>query len=414
MTTRDQRARRRARTLVRDGDEPGAIDLLQRLKRKDVDDHALLGELLAVAGRSEEAVDHLQRAHDARPLAIAIANNLGHALRNAGELDRAEAVFDGLQTHNPREPLGAYGLGTVAMARDDLARAGAHHREALRIAPNLVQAARALADVQERSGEPHAAIQTLTRTLADYGAEVPGIHRHLGLLHALYGSRPVASGLLAEAARRAPADAVVAHMRRALDGETAEPDPAWVSGLFDAFAAGYDHHLVHVLQTRVPELIAGAVGEVGTVLDLGCGTGLAVAALAGQPVATGVDVSSAMVAKARSSGRYRAVHEAGLLDFLDQHDGSWDVAIAADVLGYLGDLRPLLAALRGRVGRFVFTTESHDEPGWAVFPDGRVRHHPDEVREAAVGWTATARAEPLRRDGEGWTAGHLWVLDPTT
>lgn len=413
MSTRDRRIRQPAQSLLREGDEPGAIDLLLRIKRLETDDQVLLGDLLAVTGRSREAVPHLEQAHAARPHAIAIANNLGHALRNAGELDQAEAVFTGLDERHPSEPLGAYGLGTVAMARDDLQAAGALHTRALRLAPNLVQAARALADVQERTGDPSAAIQTLTRTLADFGAEVPGIHRHLGRLHALYGSAPVARGLLAEAARRDPGDDVVAHMRQALAGEQAEPTEAWVVDFFDTFAAGYDHHLQEVLQTRVPQLISEAVGTVDTVLDLGCGTGSAVAALAGEPIATGVDLSGAMVERARAGGRYTEVHQAGLLDFLASTEARWEVAIAADVFGYLGDPAPLFAALAPRVDRFVFTTERQEAAGWSLFPDGRVRHHPEFVRQAAVGWEGEHRAERLRRDGAGWSDGHLWVLTPT-
>ncbi|MCA9567422.1 MAG: tetratricopeptide repeat protein [Myxococcales bacterium] len=374
----------------------------------------LLGELLATSGDVHAAVDPLAKALALQPGSLRIRNNLAHALRSTGDLDRAEVLFVALERDAPREPLGAYGLGTLAAARGDLRHAGACYTRAARLAPDMVEARLGEADVAERLGDPEAAVALLTRTLADLGPEVPGIHRRLGLLHAAHGRRALASGMLAEAARRDPDDALVTHMRHALAGDTVEPDPAYVAALFDAFADGYDAHLEGVLETRVPELVARAVGDAGTVLDLGCGTGSALARLSGVTRATGVDLSPAMVARARATGSYSDVHCLGIEDFLRVTDATWDVAVAGDVLVYLGSLEGVFGALRGRVARLVITTEDTEAPGWELAPTGRYRHHPDYVRAAAVGWRViSATHEPLRREGAGWVEGTVWVLEET-
>ncbi|MFC7608698.1 class I SAM-dependent methyltransferase [Teichococcus aestuarii] len=67
-----------------------------------------------------------------------------------------------------------------------------------------------------------------------------------------------------------------------------------------------------------------------------------------------------MLAEAARQGCYAALHEADLLDFLPRHPAAWDLIAAADVLNYLGDLGPALAALRAALrpgGLALFSVE---------------------------------------------------------
>ena len=100
----------------------------------------------------------------------------------------------------------------------------------------------------------------------------------------------------------------------------------YVRRLFDQYAGRYDTALTEHLAYRGPAILREAVEAVieprpgvhfASVLDLGCGTGLGGAAF--RPFVdrlVGVDLSPAMIAKARGKGLYDRLDRADIDDFL--------------------------------------------------------------------------------------------------
>src|SRR5580700_7794492 len=119
---------------------------------------------------------------------------------------------------------------------------------------------------------------------------------------------------LGEALVADPADAQGAMARLALIGRGDAPRAlplAYVARLFDDYAPRFDKHLTDNLGYRAPSLIAEALSAVASdrrfasALDLGCGTGLMGEALRRRvDRLAGVDLSAAMIAKARDRGIY--------------------------------------------------------------------------------------------------------------
>ena len=126
---------------------------------------------------------------------------------------------------------------------------------------------------------------------------------------------------------------------------------AYVARLFDDYAQRFDRHLVEELAYRGPALIAAAIDAAAPgrrfarALDLGCGTGLAGAPLRARVERLeGVDLSPAMLAKARERGLYDALEAADIVDHLRRFGAAFDLIVAADALAYCGDLQPVFAA----------------------------------------------------------------------
>jgi predicted TPR repeat methyltransferase len=146
---------------------------------------------------------------------------------------------------------------------------------------------------------------------------------------------------------------------------------AYVAGLFDQYAERFDAVLVGTLRYQAPALIVRTLAETGVaawpeVLDLGCGTGLMAAALAGQAGAIdGVDLSERMVAVAASKGLYRSLEVGDIVDTMDARPAAHlDLVVAADVFCYVGNLSPVLAAAARALrpgGHLAFTVEALDE-----------------------------------------------------
>ncbi|WP_431268756.1 class I SAM-dependent DNA methyltransferase [Dankookia sp. P2] len=178
------------------------------------------------------------------------------------------------------------------------------------------------------------------------------------------------------------------------------------------------------LDYRTPALLAALLARAGLaprralrVLDLGCGTGLSGAALAGfARRLEGLDLSPRMLAEARKRGLYDALHEADLLDWLPGRPGGFELIAAADVLNYLGDLAPALTAIAGALapgGVAAFSVEAGAGAPFALGEAMRYRHDPDHVAAlaAAAGLVLLAREEAVLRMEKGApVVGALFVL----
>jgi len=173
----------------------------------------------------------------------------------------------------------------------------------------------------------------------------------------------------------------------------------YVRRLFDQYAERYDAALTGHLDYRGPALLREAVEAAtrtvgrrmrfGSMLDLGCGTGLGAAAFrdcAGWLV--GVDLAPAMIARAETKGLYDRLVTAALADFFVQEAaerGTYHLVLAADVFVYVSELAPIVAGVAKVLkpdGLFAFTVETHEGDGVKLLPTLRYAHGEKYVRDA--------------------------------
>jgi predicted TPR repeat methyltransferase len=227
-----------------------------------------------------------------------------------------------------------------------------------------------------------------------------------------------------------PADAQGSGARLALIGRGDAPGvlpQAYVARLFDDYAPRFDAHLTDKLGYRAPALIADALEAVAprrrfaAGLDLGCGTGLMGEALRGRvDHLTGVDLSRAMIAKARERGIYDRLIVDDAAAFLQRStQGAFDCIAAADVLCYLGDLQPILAAAALALaddGLFGLTVETFQGEGYRLEPTMRFVHARSCVeanaREARLA-PRLVRSASTRREAGAEAPGLVCVFERT-
>jgi predicted TPR repeat methyltransferase len=223
----------------------------------------------------------------------------------------------------------------------------------------------------------------------------------LGEMRAMLGDRAGAAEAFREALAADPQDrhGAALHLARLGAAGEGEMPQAYVRSLFDDYAPRFDASLVEKLGYRAPALLRDAVlaacrgtgrtPRFGSMLDLGCGTGLAGEVFRAQvDWLEGVDLSEGMVAQARQKTIYDRLHIADLAAHLDEAVASnalHHLIVAADVFVYCRDLAPLFAS-SARVlapdGLFAFTVETHDGEGVALGEKLRFAHSRDYVRNA--------------------------------
>jgi predicted TPR repeat methyltransferase len=190
----------------------------------------------------------------------------------------------------------------------------------------------------------------------------------LGDAREVMGQREDAVAAFQEALKADPADRHGAGLRlRLLDigGHAMSAD--YVRSVFDQYARKFDDALA-ALSYSAPQMLAQAVEAVcgerqrpmqfGTMLDLGCGTGL-------------------------SGEAFRP-----MVDWMDERaraDARFNLIVAADVFVYCADLT-LIANMAAEVlaydGLFAFTVETHPNEGVMLGPKLRYAHGEKHVRDA--------------------------------
>jgi predicted TPR repeat methyltransferase len=276
-------------------------------------------------------------------------------------------------------------------AGGDLSAAAELFEQTLEQAPNWAAAWFALGETREKLGDLEAAAQAFHTTL-----EVD------------------------------PTDAQGAAARLALVGRGDVPDtlpPAYVARLFNDYAWRFDKHLTKNLGYRAPALIADALSAAApgrrfaSALDLGCGTGLM-----GEPLRprvgrlAGVDLSAAMIAKARERNVYDELMIGDAVAPMRERPSAFDLIVAADVLVYVGDLAPLFTAVGTALtadGLFAFSVEACEGDGFKLEPTMRFAHSRAYVEATA----SEAGMRPVyvqtastRRESGADTPGLICVL----
>ena len=362
----------------------GRLEEAERLYRQSLradtlpDAHHMLGLLLHQQGRSGDAVAQIEKALRLAPQAANFHLSYGAVLAALGHLGPASAAFRRVLAWRPSDQLAFRNLATAEIGFD-------------RAEPALVAAARACAldrkDPIAWTAHAHAA-------------------RRLGRLDA-------AAGACRAALAVDPTSDEARFILASIEGDPSRPPPAYVRDVFDKYAGHFDRDLER-LGYRTPEMLADmAVRHLKpeakslSVLDLGCGTGLAAVSLASLAHRmVGLDLSPAMLAEARKRGLYADLIESDIESMA--FGERFDLVVAADVLNYLGDLGPAFEAIDRALaegGAILFSVEElTDGDRFRLTGDLRYAHAGDHLRHlaSARNWIeiASDRAELRRQSGK--------------
>jgi predicted TPR repeat methyltransferase len=406
----------RAYDLLHAQDRSGAIALLRT--DDGMEAAGLLGELLLEDGQADAAADALSRAVAADPGHIPWCRALVTALMAVGRAEEARTRCRDLLTRRPDDAVGRVRMARLLLDHGDREAALDHAREARFLAKGDLEITTATATILTDADEALSAVEMLDAALrqahpADPAQPFGWVALGKAWLH--LGEPEKAAKAWQDALALDEADpAGAAPLLAGLAGvevQTSLP-PAFVRALFDTYADRFDRELVGKLRYDAPQALRQLLIDLGgltglRVLDAGCGTGLAGVAVRDMArYLAGFDLSPRMVDKAQARKVYDALWVGELVGSMADRPGAFDLVLAADVLVYVGDLAPVMAAAAQTLvagGRFAFTCERSEGPGFQLHEGRRFAHGEAHIKDAivAAGLTLTHLAPHSTRIDRG-------------
>jgi predicted TPR repeat methyltransferase len=344
-------------------------------------------------------------------------NGLAHYERD--ELAPAAAAFERVLASVPNHVQARFKLGNVRKGQSNWEAAEFHYIEVLRREAGHAETLNNLGTVYDVRGRHSEAEACYCKAIA-CKPTLSEPYTNLGRLLQAQGRSSEAAEVYRRAIAQGLTSGLFEHLLDAVSGAwSAKAPPGYVRGTFDGFADQFDQHLIEELEYRVPEQLVALAREHfrehrPNTLDLGCGTGLVGAALAGNSASlVGVDLSSRMLEAAHRRGCYDELHCAEIEAWLAHAQReSFDLVIAADVLIYIGDLAALfggVARILRAAGGFAFSVESCDDTAWRLLASGRYAHSAAYLDRLAAeqGFVVAQRVPSVIRRG---SQGELLLL----
>jgi predicted TPR repeat methyltransferase len=382
------------------------------------------GLVLEKLGRLADALESFERAIKLDPGFSAAHVNRGNTLEDP---DQALAAYEKALTLDPDLALAWLGRGNVFCEFKRSDEGLANYDKALALNVDLAEAwlgrGNALRDLKRHDEALAAFDQALARKpdfaeawfgrgnvfldLKRHNEAVAAYDKALTMnasLHyvwfarggALSGLKRVQEAIAAyrEAVRLGADAGLVDFYLAGLGGEAlpSAPPERFIVNLFDSYADNFDRDLVGNLKYRTPVLLAETIKRFVPptpldILDMGCGTGLMGERLRRMKrTLTGVDLSPNMLEKARQRDIYDQLVDADLVKFLEAQHQAFDLAVAADVFVYVGDLSPVFSAVRKALrdgGLFCFSVEAIETGDFVLRNTLRYAHSIDYLRKLA-------------------------------
>lgn len=385
----------------------------------NVDAMHFLGVLLCHQGNTLDGEKYIRQALKAVPDYFDAHNNLGNILQILSRFDEAEACYEQSQKLRPTAPEPLINLAAMRMMQNDQTKAKYYLDEVLKIAPNNPQTHKMFARLEQSNKDYEAAIEHLSLAI-EHGSGSLQLNSLIekSRLLTILDKKEEAIGLYQKWLSIHPEDETAKHMLAALDGSPPpeRPGEKYVKDLFDRFALSFDN-VLEALDYQAPELIKqymnahySGLDKKLQVVDAGCGTGLCGNYL--KPVADtliGVDLSPAMLNRARILNHYDELIEDDLVRFFEAKNNEYDLVVSADTIIYLGTLDRICKAVSQSLkpgSEFIFTLEfdeSENEQGYRLMDHGRYCHTNEYATQClqAAGFTITHMKEHQLRMERG-------------
>lgn len=404
-----------ATLLCHEADWESAIAPLKQITQQQPSFLAAWSQLATCYQQTEnwaDTINALQQALSLAPEDSDLMYRLGQAYLQQNKLEEAAAALETVVILSPHHP-SVYGdLGIVTLSSGDPEKALTYFMRQLELDanPQCLYNIGVILMYQERHRE---AVQYLERCVEIDSTSIDA-WLNLGALYLKCRDLENAIRCYQAVQTLEPTNQEVSYILQALEGkETPKRAPAdYITHLFDHYANFYDTHLEKHLKYDVPHQLSDLlhrtienIPENWKIVDLGCGTGLSGEAF--KPYASaliGIDLSPDMIKIAEKKQYYDQCIVGDIESTLSAFHGI-DCMVAADVLSYIGDCRPIFESVNRSLqpgGYWLFSIEKGSTPPYVLQKTMRYQHHAETIENWLVdaGFKILARENAVLRQQE--------------
>ena len=417
-----------------------------------------LGAVLNKQGRFDESEKSYKKAINLKPDYAESYNNLGNVLKHHSRFDGAEVNYIKAIELKPNYTEAYYNLGILYYELSKFELAETYYKKAIEIKPDYAEAHSNLGNALNRLNRLQEAKASYKKAI-EFKIDYEESHNNLGQTLYKLGKLDEAEVSFRKAIKFKPDyieahnnlgntlkdltrfdEAIISykktlelnsdyseakHFLSALTEKTTQTAPRkYVENLFDNYALNFENSLINNLDYKIPKMITEMILRdnsnilIGSVLDIGCGTGLI-----GNEIKQhcskleGIDVSKAMLKQAKVKNVYDKLKHQEIIEYLLTEDLDFDYFVSADVFIYIGELTEIFRLIKSRnnsKGKFIFSTEHTDKDGFVLEKTGRYSHSKKYIENlcSKFNYKLSCYEEiDLRKEKKKPIKGALYLLD---
>ena len=349
-----------------------------QLAPQNADINLLLGEISLQSSQEEQARQFFFRTLELAPDNIPALVNCAGFLAETNQ-EKAEKLYLRAIELDKKNFDAYLNYAVLLQKQKRLPEALETYRSAILINPESTEASNNLGLILKDTGDCTEALGLLFNALKHAPEKEEISLNIMETLVSFYrsGKSEDAKKIAANWAAQYPANIYARHIDAVFKGENIALDKVFIQKFFNRFADTYELVLQNV-GYQLPRNFRSLAGDVkGTIVDLGCGSGLIGEALkTPQNQIIGVDLSPKMLALAKSKNIYAALIESDITDYLQNKLPPETALIAAaDVFCYLDNPERIIRLCTPH--RLIFSIETSAEtPDFKLSETGRYKHNP--------------------------------------
>ena len=402
----------------------GAYKKAVSMKPDYADVYNNMGNVLKGQGKLDEAIGAYKKVVSIKPDFAEAHYNMGIALKDQDKLEEATEAYNKAISIKPDFAEAYYNIGIVLKNLGKLDEAIEAYNNAISIKPDNAEAYNNMGNALKEQGKLEKAIEAYNNALSlkpDY-AEA---YNNMGVILQDQGKLGEATEAFNKAISIKSDFGSAKHMLSALTGNKNKTAPRdYIENLFDGYSKKFEASLVNKLEYKVPKLIRDILikpnseGSLGSVLDLGCGSGLLGPEIRGHCTQLeGVDLSSKMLELAKQKNVYDKLSHSDIVEYLSSRPLSFHYYIALDVFIYVGELTEIFRLIKSKnkqPGHLVFSTEHTEIDGYHILKSGRYSHSKSYIESLCkkfdykISHFSTTK---LRKEKSSFLTGGIYILE---
>lgn len=371
----------------------------------------------------KKAIKNFKKAITLKPNSPEVFYNLGLSFHNVGNFKSALFSYRKAIELKPNYAEAHCNLGVSFSELGDFKEALVCYQKTIEIDPKYAGAYYNLGNIYREKEQWSLAIDNYNRAI-DIKPDYAEAHYHLGIVYSKKGCEEKSLNLFRRTLKLQPYNAGALHLINSITGNKRNAAPKkYVADLFDNYANNFEDSLVRKLGYKFPKILKKKIVKdkktnLGSVLDLGCGTGLVGCEIRNNcDLLVGVDLSMLMIEKAKFKKVYNKIYQNDIVEFLTENTLDFNYFIAADVFVYIGDLNKIFELIKNRNknrGRLVFSTEHIDGDSFCIEKSGRFSHSKNYIESLCEKYSysiAYFKKFSLRMEQDHFLNGGFYILE---